>query len=76
MQARIAANRGALERYERLCREVGAEPADVALAWLLQRPGVTAPIISPRTMDQLTTSVRAALRTSRRSLRPAGTRDR
>jgi len=53
------ATAGALERYEQLCREVGAEPADVALAWLLQRPGVTAPIIGPRTMDQLTTSVRA-----------------
>ena len=59
MQAWIAANRGALERYEWFCREVGAEPADVALAWLLQRPGVTAPIIGPRTMDHLTTSVRA-----------------
>jgi aryl-alcohol dehydrogenase-like predicted oxidoreductase len=59
MQTRIAANRGALERYERLCRDVGAEPADVALAWLLQRPGVTAPIIGPRTMDQLTTSLGA-----------------
>ena len=49
----------ALEAYERLCGELGAAPADVALAWLLGRPGVTAPIIGPRTMEQLTGSLRA-----------------
>jgi aryl-alcohol dehydrogenase-like predicted oxidoreductase len=32
---------------------MGARPADVALAWLLQRPAVTAPIIGPRTLAQL-----------------------
>jgi len=58
-QTQIATSRAALERYERLCRDLAAEPADVALAWLLQRPGVSAPIIGPRTMEQLTTSMRA-----------------
>lgn len=48
-----------LEAYEGLCRELGESPADVALAWLLRRPEVTAPIIGPRTMDQLTGSLRA-----------------
>ncbi len=43
----------ALERYEALCKKQGKEPADVALAWLLTRPAVTAPIIGPRTMEQL-----------------------
>jgi aryl-alcohol dehydrogenase-like predicted oxidoreductase len=43
-----------LERYEALCRELGEEPANVALAWLLHNPVVTAPIIGPRTIDQLT----------------------
>ena len=38
---------------------MGEAPADVALAWLLRRPEVTAPIIGPRTMDQLTGSLRA-----------------
>jgi aryl-alcohol dehydrogenase-like predicted oxidoreductase len=34
-------------------------PADVGLAWLLGNPAVTAPIIGPRTMEQLTASLRA-----------------
>ena len=48
-----------LEAYEALCREFGEQPADVALAWLLGNPIVTAPIIGPRTMDQLTGSLHA-----------------
>ncbi|MER8188096.1 aldo/keto reductase [Kitasatospora sp. NPDC094015] len=39
--------------YEALCAELGLPPARVALAWLLHRPAVTAPIIGPRTADQL-----------------------
>jgi aryl-alcohol dehydrogenase-like predicted oxidoreductase len=35
------------------------QPADVALAWLLANPSVTAPIIGPRTMEQLSGSLRA-----------------
>jgi NDP-hexose 2,3-enoyl reductase len=48
-----------LERYDALCKKLGHEPADVALGWLLTRKGVTAPIIGPRTAEQLTTSLRA-----------------
>ncbi len=48
-----------LERYEAFCSEIGDQPADVALAWLLHNPVVTAPIIGPRTMEQLTGSLRA-----------------
>jgi len=48
-----------LEAYENLCRETGDKPADLALAWLLHNPVVTAPIIGPRTMDQLEGSLRA-----------------
>ena len=47
----------ALERYQAYCRELGKEPADVALAWLLTRPAVTAPIIGPRTLEQLDTAL-------------------
>ena len=43
-----------IERYEALCREMGEDPANIALAWLLHNPVVTAPIIGPRTIDQLT----------------------
>ncbi|MDX6325292.1 MAG: NDP-hexose C3-ketoreductase / dTDP-4-oxo-2-deoxy-alpha-D-pentos-2-ene 2,3-reductase, partial [Nocardioidaceae bacterium] len=37
----------------------GEQPADVGLAWLLHQEGVTAPIIGPRTMEQLDGSLRA-----------------
>lgn len=48
-----------LEAYESLCKEIGAKPADVALAWLLHNPDVTGPIIGPRTREQLEGSLRA-----------------
>jgi aryl-alcohol dehydrogenase-like predicted oxidoreductase len=57
---RVEANRARLESYEQLCRELGHRPADVALAWLLHRPGVTAPIVGPRTLAQLEDALRAA----------------
>ncbi|HTQ05946.1 MAG TPA: aldo/keto reductase [Polyangiaceae bacterium] len=43
----------ALEKYVALCTELGHEPADVALAWVLSRPQVAAPIVGPRTMEHL-----------------------
>ena len=51
--------RAKLEAYEAFCRELGERPADVALAWLLRNPIVTSPIIGPRTMEQLTGSLRS-----------------
>jgi aryl-alcohol dehydrogenase-like predicted oxidoreductase len=45
--------------YEALCRELGEDPANVALAWLLHNPVVTAPIIGPRTLEQLENTMRA-----------------
>ncbi len=42
-----------LEEYENLCTTLGYEPAQIALAWLLHNPAVTAPIIGPRDLDQL-----------------------
>jgi aryl-alcohol dehydrogenase-like predicted oxidoreductase len=48
-----------LEKYEALCKELGESPAVVALAWLLYNPIVTAPIIGPRTIEQLESAVRA-----------------
>lgn len=51
--------RAQLERYEALCKELGHPPAEVAIAWLLHNPVVTAPIIGPRTMEQLESAVRA-----------------
>ena len=48
-----------IQQWEDLCAELGEHPADVALAWLLHQPGVTAPIIGPRTVAQLDGSLRA-----------------
>lgn len=42
-----------LESYEKLCKEIGHSPADVALAWMLNNPVVTSPIVGPRTLEQL-----------------------
>jgi aryl-alcohol dehydrogenase-like predicted oxidoreductase len=50
----VEKKRPQLEKYEALCKELNEEPANVALAWLLHNPVVTAPIIGPRTMEQLT----------------------
>jgi aryl-alcohol dehydrogenase-like predicted oxidoreductase len=51
--------RAQIEAYEAFCAELGQEPGDVALAWLLRQDAVTAPIVGPRTMEQLTSALRA-----------------
>ncbi|MER7789936.1 aldo/keto reductase [Streptomyces sp. NPDC097640] len=55
-----AAVRDKVQRYEDLLDKHGLEPGEVALAWLLTRPGVTGPIVGPRTAEQLTSAVRAS----------------
>ncbi|HEX2357525.1 MAG TPA: aldo/keto reductase [Micromonosporaceae bacterium] len=55
----LAEHRAAIEGYEKLCADIGHDPANVALGWLLSRPGVTAPIIGPRTVEQLDASLGA-----------------
>jgi aryl-alcohol dehydrogenase-like predicted oxidoreductase len=59
VQKQIEEKRPQLERYEAWCAAQGQPPGDVALAWLLAQPAVTAPIIGPRTMAQLDDAVRA-----------------
>jgi aryl-alcohol dehydrogenase-like predicted oxidoreductase len=51
--------RAQVEAYEAFCAELGEEPAHVALAWLLHQSAVTAPIVGPRTADQLESALRA-----------------
>jgi aryl-alcohol dehydrogenase-like predicted oxidoreductase len=58
-QAEIGKYRAKLRAYEALCQKWGEKPADIALAWLIHNPIVTAPIIGPRTMEQLDGSLRA-----------------
>ncbi len=52
-------HRPAVEAWEAFCDDRGENPGDVALAWLLHQPGVTAPIVGPRTLDQLEGGLRA-----------------
>jgi aryl-alcohol dehydrogenase-like predicted oxidoreductase len=40
-------------RFVALAREIGLPPAQLAILWNKDQPGITAPIIGPRTMDQL-----------------------
>ena len=58
-QGTLVKLRPQLEPWEALCRELNQPPPVVALAWLLHNPVVTAPVIGPRTTDQLTGSVAA-----------------
>ncbi len=59
LQKEIERFRPQIEQYENFCKTRGEQPADVALAWMLQNPVVTAPIIGPRTLEQFTGSLRA-----------------
>ena len=55
----IAREADKFAKWDELIAELGEKHADVALAWLLHQPVVTAPIIGPRTLAQLDGSIRA-----------------
>lgn len=57
--AEIEKHKEQLQEYSRICREAGLRERDVALAWLIQNPDLTAPIIGPRTLEQLYDSIKA-----------------
>lgn len=59
VQKQLEKNRTAIEAWENLCRELGEKPADVAIAWMLQNPAISAPIIGPRTQEQLEGQIRS-----------------
>jgi aryl-alcohol dehydrogenase-like predicted oxidoreductase len=48
-----------IDAFNDFCAELGHEPGDVALAWVAKQPGVTAPIIGPRTLAQFEGSLAA-----------------
>src|SRR3954447_3402654 len=50
---RVEAHRDQLAAYERLCRDLGAKPAEVALAWLLRNPAVSTTIVGAMTIEEL-----------------------
>jgi aryl-alcohol dehydrogenase-like predicted oxidoreductase len=55
----IEKHRGQLEKFSALCKGIGEQEANVALAWVLANPAMTAPIIGPRTLEQLRDAIRA-----------------
>ena len=55
----LEAHREQLVQWETFCAERAEDPADVAIAWLLHQPAVTAPIVGPRTMHQWEGALRA-----------------
>jgi NDP-hexose C3-ketoreductase / dTDP-4-oxo-2-deoxy-alpha-D-pentos-2-ene 2,3-reductase len=55
----VETRRDQIEAYEDFAAELGHEPGDVALAWLLHQPAVTAPIVGPRIQEQLDAAIRA-----------------
>jgi aryl-alcohol dehydrogenase-like predicted oxidoreductase len=59
VQSALEKYRPQVAAYEQFCKEINEKPADVALAWMLQNPAITSPIIGPRTMEQLTEGLRA-----------------
>jgi aryl-alcohol dehydrogenase-like predicted oxidoreductase len=48
-----------LEALDRVAKERGSYPATVALAWLMARPGITAPIASATSLEQLEQLIKA-----------------
>jgi aryl-alcohol dehydrogenase-like predicted oxidoreductase len=59
IQKEVEKHRSQLGTYESFCQELAEDPANVALAWLLHNPVITAPIIGPRTTQQLDNSLRS-----------------
>jgi aryl-alcohol dehydrogenase-like predicted oxidoreductase len=54
----VEKHRSQLEKFSKLCAELGEKESHVALAWLLTNPVLTAPIIGPRTVEQLQDTIR------------------
>jgi aryl-alcohol dehydrogenase-like predicted oxidoreductase len=52
-------SRNQIVRWEKFCKNIGEDPANVALAWLIHQDGITSPIIGPRTFQQLNSSMRS-----------------
>ncbi len=49
--------RESIVEYSKLCRELGLREADVAHAWVMRHPAITAPIIGPRNIEQMEQAV-------------------
>ncbi len=52
--------RPAIEKYEEFCHDLGVHPAEVGLAWVCSRPGISGAVIGPRTPEQLDSALRGS----------------
>lgn len=59
LETKMNALMSQLKAYETLCDDIGESPANVALAWMLSNEVIVAPIIGPRTIEQLREMCRA-----------------
>ena len=48
-----------IEAGRKVAKDLGVAPSEVALAWLLQKPGVAAPIVGATKIEHLESAVRA-----------------
>jgi aryl-alcohol dehydrogenase-like predicted oxidoreductase len=55
---RVEMHRRQLEAFSGICKEIGESEANIALAWTLTHPAMTAPIIGPRTAEQFQNTLR------------------
>ncbi|MEV5597102.1 aldo/keto reductase [Streptomyces sp. NPDC052496] len=55
----LEAHRSTITEYEKFCADLGRDPAEVGMAWILQRPGVTSLVIGPRTPEHVDGALRA-----------------
>lgn len=58
MQA-LEERRETIAAYEDLCDEIGRDPAELSIAWVLSRPEVHSTIVGPRTLEQFDGALRA-----------------
>lgn len=49
-----------LDQVEEIAAAKGCTAGQMALAWCMRQPGITSPIIGPRTMEQLEDNLKAA----------------
>lgn len=60
LQQELASRKAQLDQFHDLCGALDEDPAAVAVAWLLHRPGVSAAIIGPGDPVQLTSLLRSS----------------
>lgn len=48
-----------IKAFKELCGEMGEKPSDVGVAWIINNPAVSAPLLGPENPDMLKSSMRA-----------------